>query len=481
MGQHVANAERRWGRHPDPGIESMLETGEVPALVQALSNPGVLADPYARLRLLDALCRRAPWHAEAEWAWLQAMMMGNRPDGAWARAREWPLDASTGFPRLFLAAQLAQVAAPAPEARRRYLHLLDAFPGEVDGWQKAFEFDPTLAVPEAALARFQAFLAEDAQPYQREKAGFAMAARLLAEAPLDAFEHAAHAQAMKRRRQAHWQSDALERRLAADASAVFDPEPAPTPPGRARPVFVVGLPRSGTTLLAALLSAHSGIANLGEQNLVPALAAGPAREALLAGRGGGLFADWYRAATQDLALDAPVSVDKLPENAEHVGLILATFPDALVLHIERDLADSAVSMHLRDFEFSAPYACDPVALGGYARLLTGHLARLRSRAPGRVLQLRFEDLVATPREALAPLLSALGLSWEEQVLSFWRGQQQVATFSAQQVRSPLNARGRGAWRRFMPAAAGFLRDVGVALPASSKDEVGAARARMRPV
>lgn len=472
---------RRWGTHPDPGLEAMVERGSAQALGQALATPGVQADPYARLRLLDALCRRAPWHAEAEWAWLQAMMMGNRPDGAWTHAKAWPVDASIGFPRLFLAAQLAQVAAPAREARRRYLHLLDAFPGEVDGWQKALEFDPLLPVPGMALARFEAFLGDDAQPYEREKAGFGMAARLLADAPVDAFIHAANAQALKRQRLGRWQPDALGRRLAADASAVFVSEPAPTPAGRARPVFVVGLPRSGTTLLAALLSAHSGIANLGEQNLVPALAAGPAREALLAGRGGGLFADWYRAATQDLALGAGVSVDKLPENAEHVGLILATFPDALVLHIERGLADSAVSMHLRDFELSAAYACDPVALGDYARLLMGHLERLRSRAPGRVLHLRFEDLVVTPRAVLAPVLSALGLPWEERVLSFWRDHQQVATFSAQQVRSPLNARGRGAWRRFMPAAAGFLRDVGVALPTASEREVKAARARIRPV
>ena len=91
------------------------------------------------------------------------------------------------------------------------------------------------------------------------------------------------------------------------------------------------------------------------------------------------------------------------------------------------------------------------------RVFAGVTALSELRSQG----LRYEDLVADPRGTLAPLLAAAGLEWEPAMLDFWRRGEQIATYSEAQVRSPLNDRSIGAWRRFLPEAAAHLRTLGI--------------------
>lgn len=445
-----------WHAHPDQGLERMLGAGDRATLHRALDNPGVRADPYARLRILDALHRLDPADAQLEWRWLQEMLLANRPATAWAVVRQWPQEASSGFARLFLAAQVAQIAAPRAEAAERYAFLLRTFPDQVDAWQKALEFDAGLSADGADPGRLQAWIA-GADAYAREKACFAKASVLRQSAPSQAFELAMRAQSLKRKRLGAWDASRLMRHLSEDAAARVATA---TTHAQVRPVFIVGLPRSGTTLLSAMLSAHPQVATAGEQGLVAALAFGPARAQILSGATpAGLFQQWYGAATGDLAAGSDVLVDKMPLNAEHVGVILAALPDALVVHIERALPDVAASIHLHDFDFGCGFSMSAGDIGTYARAVGRHLAHWRQREPERVLHVGYEALTQDAPATLAPLLSALGLAWDEAMAGFWKRPQAVATFSEAQVRRPLNRDAVGAWRRYLPAAEGFMREL----------------------
>jgi hypothetical protein len=446
-----------WHTHPDPGLEALLAQAAPDTLRAALDTPGIKADPYARLRILDALYRAIPDDEQVEWRWLQEMLLANRPGPAWEVVRQWPQAPGTGFARLFLAAQVAQIAAPREDAAGRYQLLLALFPDHVDGWQKALEFDPGMPMDATALARLEAWVSgRDA--YACEKAGFARANLLRSGSPSEAFAQAMGAQALKRNRLGHWDRDGLARRLAEDRSA----KPAPVSAGAGvRPLFIVGLPRSGTTLLSAIVSAHPQVATAGEQGLVAALAFGPARTQVLAGAAhGGLFQDWYRAATGDISSGADVVVDKMPLNAEHVGVILAAFPDALVVHIERALPDVAASIHLHDFDFGCQFSMSAADIAAYADAISEHLAHWRRREPERVLHLDYEALTDDAAATLSPLLASLGLEWDARMADFWKRPQSVATFSEAQVKRPLNRDAVGAWRRYLPAAEQFMREIG---------------------
>ncbi|GGK12427.1 sulfotransferase [Luteimonas terricola] len=439
-----------WAPHPDPAVEARLARADPAMLGALLADPALRNDPYARLRALDRMHGAAAPNPQVLGAWLQAMLLGNRPQRAWRVTGGWPIGAATPPDVQLLAAQVAQAVGRGDEARARFREVIGRHPHWVDALQKYAEFEAPGAMPDHAVQALERILAAGATDYDREKAGFALARAVAPRDPQRAFALAAAAQARKRGRIGPWDRAAFEARLAHDRSL------APLP-DRGRPcseVFIVGLPRSGTTLLASLLGAHPSIANVGEQGLLPALAADPPPA-----RSGAHARDWYRAALADLADGAPVVVDKLPGNAEHAGHALARFPDALVVHLERGLDDCATSIHMHDFESGSAYACEGADLGHYAGAIASHLRGLRERSPTRVLHLRFEDLARAPEASLRPLLSRLGLDWDPSIPEFWRQDVQTATYSEAQVREPVHTRSIGSARRFLPASAIFLAAV----------------------
>ncbi len=445
-----------WAPHPDRALEARLVQADPATLLPLLADPLLRRDPYVQLRVLDRLRTSGSTDPRLTGAWLQAMLLGNRPQRAWRVTGAWPVDARTPADAQLLAAQVARAVGHGDEARARFRELLCRHPHWVDALQKYTEFEHITAVPGETRQALERILATGATDYDREKAGFALSRVVATDDPQRAFALAAASQAMKRRRLGPWDGAALSARLAGDLALT----PLPDHGTPAREVFIVGLPRSGTTLLASLLGAHPSIANVGEQGLLPALAAGAVRpSATGVDTGGGDARVWYRAAVADLADGAPVVVDKLPANAEHVGLALARFPDALVVHLERDLDDCATSIHMHDFESGSEYASDGTDLGRYAAAIGIHLRHLRERAGGRVLHLRFEDLARAPEATLRPLLARLGVDWHPSIPDFWRHDVQTATYSEGQVREPVHTRPIGSARRFLPASAAFLAAV----------------------
>ncbi len=214
-------------------------------------------------------------------------------------------------------------------------------------------------------------------------------------------------------------------------------------------VFIVGMPRSGTSLLEQMLAGHPEIHGAGELPLFGELVhrALAARETEQKSRLGRL-ADDYRRGLPDR--DARLLIDKMPLNFQYLPLIRRAFPEAHVIHCRRDLRDIGVSCFFTDFADQA--------LGFAARLewLAHFLSTYRrimarwSRSQQPVLGLDYERLVAEPEPSLRRLLDSMEMDWDPRCLAFERRERVVATASHAQVRQPLYRSSIGRWRHYEP-------------------------------
>lgn len=260
-----------------------------------------------------------------------------------------------------------------------------------------------------------------------------------------------------------WTADG-ERALVAALKAAFPPSlfRAP-PPGcrdpKRRPVFILGLPRSGTTLVERILARHSQVGAMGELQTFPLLlkrATGIATPRLLdagtATAAAGL--DWaalgrrYLEETAFLAGDRPLAIDKLPQNHYLAGPIRLAFPDALIIHVERAPLDSLFGAYKLMFgrAYGYSYALDDLAdhYLGYRELM----AHWRDCLGDGLVHVDYEALTADPDAEIPKLLSACGLPFEEACLSPHEGEGAVLTASATQVRQPIHRQGVGAWKAY---------------------------------
>lgn len=455
----TTNTSTNWHPHPDAKLEKVIATAPPSDLKALLQHPLTRNDRYAHLRIIDRLHQLIPEDPAILAGWAQAMLLSNRPGPVWEVASKWPYRADSDPSWTLLAAQIAQVMGESDEARTRYRHLIETHPHMVDAWQKYLDFEDPDRLPTADIAKVEALHQSTSNSYVREKAAFALAGYHSHQSPGLAFRLASEAHQLKRKRLGSWQAGQLTQRLDMDRDRQALPAAGSS---SLQPVFVVGLPRSGTTLLTRLLGSHSRISGLGEQNLIPTLAAtGVLDHRNIDAQHSDFAAAWYRAAIGDLAGNATTVVDKLPANIEYAGLILSIFPDARIIHLERDLADSAMSIHLRDFEYGCLYSDDPGDLAVYASKVGAHVKYWMERVPERVLSLRYESLVDDPPTAMAPILNTLNLTWEPGMLDFWQRDEQIGTYSEGQVRRPLYKNSIGNWRRFLPEAENHLLMLGI--------------------
>lgn len=235
----------------------------------------------------------------------------------------------------------------------------------------------------------------------------------------------------------------------------------------ARPLFVVGLPRSGTTLLERMLAAHPAIAGIGEQGL--AMASLQQAQAASQGSGEELAPVAVRAASawhlQALdraarrlgdALGARHVVDKMPDNYLLAGWLRIAFPNAAIIHCVRDPRDVAFSCWFTQFA-AVPWSFD---LGHIAHRIEQHrrlLHHWRSLPGNAIADIRYEALVADPERQLRRVLRAIGLEWHPDMLQFHRGRGFVGSASMHQVRQPLNTRSIARWRNYTHALRPVLR------------------------
>jgi hypothetical protein len=213
-----------------------------------------------------------------------------------------------------------------------------------------------------------------------------------------------------------------------------------------RPVFVVGLPRTGTTLVASLLGRHPQLRNRGELNWLAALAArlGPQPERTALAAAAALFGAQLR---QDDAV-ALCHLDKNPLNFRHLGLALALFPQARVIHFRRGARDTALSIWSQ--HFAHPDMAWSYDFGNIAAFAQGERALMQlwsQRFPASIRTLDYEDLVRDSDTALEQLLAFLELPGGVQDAP--TGSSGFRTASVWQARQAVNARSVGRWRGYL--------------------------------
>lgn len=216
------------------------------------------------------------------------------------------------------------------------------------------------------------------------------------------------------------------------------------------PVFVVGMPRSGTSLVEQILASHPAVFGAGEiafwdsafdEAHAPDGRLDAARAAGLAGA--------YLERLQALAPHAQRVVDKMPANFLYLGLIHALFPRARVIHLRRNPVDTCLSIYFQNFFSLGQYTNDLDALVHYYREYVRITDRWRALLPAAAyLEVPYEALVADQEAWTRRIVDFVGLPWDSRCLAFEATERAVITASKWQVRQKIDARSAGRWRHY---------------------------------
>ncbi len=225
-----------------------------------------------------------------------------------------------------------------------------------------------------------------------------------------------------------------------------------------RPVFIVGMPRSGTTLAEQILAAHRDVAACGERTALGEMAAtlggaadtGHAVERIARLERAQLdhAARTYLADLQSTAPQASRIVDKMPGNFRYLGLVALMLPGARIIHCERDPRDIGLSIFTHRFYGAHPYAHDLADLGWYIGQQRRLMAHWHAVLPMPIMTVRLRDWVEDFPATLQRVLSFIDLPYDSSCERFYEFERRVRTVSRAQVREPINARGLGRWRRY---------------------------------
>ncbi len=233
---------------------------------------------------------------------------------------------------------------------------------------------------------------------------------------------------------------------------------------RADPIFIVGLPRSGSTLLEQILASHSQVEGTRELPDIPSLA----RELLLRPSPAGIrpypepvaalerpeveaLALRYVAQTQGhRPLGRPRFVDKMLSNFVHIGLLQLMFPAASIIDMRRHPLGCCFSCYKQLFARGLNFTYELGELGRYYADYARLMQHFDSVLPGRVHRVHYEQLVADPQGEVRSLLQYCGLSFEPECLQFHENRRIVQTISSEQVRRPIYADAVDQWRHYEP-------------------------------
>ncbi|HEY1784554.1 MAG TPA: sulfotransferase, partial [Pirellulales bacterium] len=277
-----------------------------------------------------------------------------------------------------------------------------------------------------------------------------------------AFEHLLQGNALKRRgieyhgpayqRTFRLAAEAFNSQLLARFSGVGDPSPAP--------IFVLGMPRSGSTLVEQILASHPLIQAGGElpnlDRVLKAVSISGGQPVPISACVGRFDADdfrrlgeAYRASLPILAEGRQRITDKAPGNFLHVGLIRMILPNARIIHTMRDPVETCVSCFSRLFPSGQPFSYDLAELGRYYRWYHELMAHWRGVLPaGAMLDVSYEDVVERLEEQARRLIEFCGLPWDDRCLNFHRHSRPIATASNVQVRRPLYRSSLARWHRY---------------------------------
>jgi tetratricopeptide (TPR) repeat protein len=237
------------------------------------------------------------------------------------------------------------------------------------------------------------------------------------------------------------------------------------------PIFILGMPRAGSTLIEQILSSHSQVEGTMELPDIPALVARSAEggqypealSTLARDTATALGAD-YLARTRIQRKEAkPFFIDKLPNNWLHVGLIHLILPNARIIDARRHPLDCCFSNFKQHFARGQSFSYGLEDLGRYYADYVRLMAHVDAVLPGRVHRVIHERLLDDPEGETRAMLQVLGLPFEEACLSFHENQRAVRTASSEQVRRPINRDGVGQWQPYEAWLDPLKRALGAAL------------------
>jgi tetratricopeptide (TPR) repeat protein len=251
------------------------------------------------------------------------------------------------------------------------------------------------------------------------------------------------------------------------------------------PVFVVGMPRSGTTLVEQILASHPQVFGAGELELLPRLVARRGERSgvevdtadLSASRVRRLGTE-YLAGLTPLAPRAKRITDKMPANFALIGFIHLALPDARIIHVRRHPIDTCLSCFSSLFTAGHLYTYDLAELGRYYRAYQEMMEHWQKTLPtGLILDVGYEDVVADLDAQARRMLAHCGLAWDDACLAFYQTKRAVSTASAAQVRRPVYATSVGRWRAYQSSLQPLLQ----ALNIDPDHQPSAVNADARPV
>jgi predicted Zn-dependent protease len=222
------------------------------------------------------------------------------------------------------------------------------------------------------------------------------------------------------------------------------------------PIFIVGLPRAGSTLIEQILASHSQVEGTMELPNIGLIARdfGPAYPEALTGLSPDALTalgDRYLAETQvHRKLGRPFFIDKMPNNFLHLGLIQLILPQAKIIDARRHPLGSGFSAFKQHFAQGQSFSYDLTDLGRYYRDYVDLMDHFDAVLPGRVHRVIYEDMIEHTEREVLRLLDACGLSFEEGCLRFYENSRTVRTVSSEQVRKPIFRGGLDQWRAYEP-------------------------------
>ena len=226
-----------------------------------------------------------------------------------------------------------------------------------------------------------------------------------------------------------------------------------------RPVFIVGMVRSGTSLVEQILASHPKVFGAGElpdiiqtvlslHTVLGSEQRYPQCLPLLTQEKMDRLVQQYLGHLATLSPDTTRVIDKMPGNFMHLGLIELLFPDARVIHCMRDPLDTCLSAYFQDFTQNHPYCYDLYNLGAYHKQYQRLMQHWRQVLKLPMLEVQYEELVANQETVTRRMVEFCGLEWDERCLQFHQAKRYVATASYDQVRQPLYNKSAGRWKHY---------------------------------
>ncbi|MFZ2103128.1 MAG: sulfotransferase [Oricola sp.] len=227
------------------------------------------------------------------------------------------------------------------------------------------------------------------------------------------------------------------------------PAPLDVEPATRRPIFILGMPRSGTSLVEQILASHPQVHGAGELPFLsratePAVKAGAIDPAALEG-----VRQRYLDSLDTLGFQEPVVTDKMPMNFRFIGYIAAALPEATIIHTRRDPVAVGWSIYRTFFPARGlDFSTDLSDIAAYYRLYEDLMAFWSERLPGRIHDIDYEALTENQEAETRRLLDLCGLDWDERVIDFHRTERTVTTASSMQVREKMYTGSSQDWRRY---------------------------------